>query len=112
MLMRLPKMVTIAGIDIEIVQDDRLFENQQCLGRACYQSQKIYLASGVVPEDTAMQVFYHELLHWIFYIHGDKERQNDEELVDRLAASLWQAEKSRIPVDFTNTYPGQIIPKG
>jgi hypothetical protein len=109
--MRLPKYVTIAGIDIEIVQDDELFENNKCLGRACYQSQQIRIASGVVPEDTVMQVFYHELLHWIFYIHGDTKRQNDEDLIDRLAASLWQAEKSRRPIDYVNSVPIEFVDK-
>jgi len=83
------------GITIEVVLDDPEIHEDGCLGRACYEKQRIYIDTKTLPMESTWQCFFHEQIHWQFQILGYPELQKDEELVDRLAHLMYQAEKTR-----------------
>ena len=90
----IPKSVTIAGIDIDIVWAD--LGDDRCLGRAEYKEQKIYINPKLSAEDIRNQCYHHELLHSIFFIMGRHDLREDEVFIDSLAHLLYQARKSEV----------------
>ena len=91
----IPKRVTIAGIDIDIVWAE-IGEGARCLGKADYVAQKIYLNPNLAQQDTLNQCYYHELLHYIFFVMGKTNLKDDEGFIDGLAHLLYQARKSEV----------------
>lgn len=87
--MELPNKVTIAGIEIEVVPKHDLLN---AIGMVDYENQKIYIDSDV-GGDIMMQTYFHELIHYIFYVLGREELRKDEELIEGLSHLLYQAIK-------------------
>ena len=71
-----------------------MVDDQGVIGAANYKDQCIYLDVDAAPEDTVAQAYYHELIHWIFFIMNEEELRNNEKLVDTMAHLLYQALKT------------------
>ena len=97
MVNKLPTMLTLAGIDIKVVIDNDMRDEKGLrLGRACYETQTIFINTEAVPEDSVWQTFYHELFHYIFHTLGRHKLQVDEELVDQLGSMMQQFQKTAV----------------
>ena len=93
MTLNIPSQVEIAGITIKTVlmgENDE-WEEKGCVGKADYKNQTIIIDTTLVKEGMLEQIYYHELLHWIFYIMGEEKLQRDEKIVDLLAHFIYQA---------------------
>jgi len=44
-----------------------------------------------ITEVLHQQIFYHELLHWIFFFLGEEQLREHEKLIDQIANLLVQA---------------------
>lgn len=88
--MRIPKSITVAGIKIDVVFDNTLIDKQGTIGKCIYAEQKIILDPSKTPEETLEQAFIHEVVHWIFFIMGETELQNNEKIVDLFAHFAYQ----------------------
>lgn len=94
MKLNIPAQVEIAGLIIKTVLmgDEDNWTEKNCIGKAEYQTQSIVIDVTRVKEtDTLEQIYYHELLHWLFHIMGEEDLQRNEKLVDLLAHFLYQA---------------------
>jgi hypothetical protein len=89
---KIPKQIKLAGLTIQIVFDDTLIATRKIVGEACYNDQKILL-DPTVSDEQLEQNFFHELLHWIFYIMGEAALRDNEKVVDLLSHFLHQALK-------------------
>jgi hypothetical protein len=90
---KLPKTIQLAGINIETVIDKTLISREGLAGRAIYSDQKIIIDTSIA-EDSYLQSYCHEVVHYIFFILGKDNLRNDEELVDMFAHLAYQAMKS------------------
>jgi hypothetical protein len=87
----IPKEFNLAGLKIKVELNPNLYQERKIVGEARYPSQTISLDSTVLEKESAQQNFYHELIHWIFYILNEDELRNNEKLVDQMAYLLHQA---------------------
>jgi hypothetical protein len=102
----IPKRLTLAGLDIDITLDPKLYEIRKILGEAQYPQQNILLDdSGIMSKDTSDQNYFHELVHFILYVMSEDELRCNEKFVETFAYNLHQALK-------TSEYHEQMGPIG
>lgn len=87
----IPTSFWLGGLKIDVVYDNTMVKTKQVIGEARYANQQIRLDPSVAPMQTVEQSFYHEMVHWIFYVMGEEELRNNEKLVDLFAHFLYQA---------------------
>lgn len=92
----IPQRFDLAGLTIEVVREDGLVASKKIIGEARYSRQQIAIDTNAAPEDLTVQSYYHEVVHWLFYILGEDKMRNDEKLVDTLAHLIYQYEKSKV----------------
>jgi predicted SprT family Zn-dependent metalloprotease len=90
----IPKSFHLAGLKITVKLDLNLYRDHKVVGEARYPQQQIILDSRVLSEDFMEQNFFHELVHWIFYILNEESLQHNEKLVDTMAFLLHQSLKT------------------
>lgn len=98
-MISIPKSFKLAGLTIAVILDPDLYKNRKVAGEARYLEQKIILDTKVLSPELLEQNFYHELVHWIFYILNEDDMRNNEKLVDTMAYLLHQTIKTS-----TDTY--------
>ena len=91
--MNIPKKLELAGLTIDICNSPTIKE-ENMIGQAAYAEQKIYLDFNLAPKDITEQAFWHELIHWIFFMMNEEELRQKEKLIDLMAHFLYQAVKS------------------
>jgi hypothetical protein len=79
------------GIDITVVLEPSLYKEKKILGEARYPSQTIALDSSMLKGQSLEHNFYHELVHWVFYVLNEDELRNNEKLVDTIAYLIHQS---------------------
>lgn len=87
----IPTSFWLGGLKIDVVYDNTMVKTKQVIGEARYAYQQILLDPSVAPKQTVEQSFFHEMVHWIFYVMGEEELRNNEKLVDLFAHFLYQA---------------------
>jgi len=87
----IPSSFWLGGLKISVAFDDTMVKAKQVIGEARYAHQQIVLDRSVAPLQTVEQSFYHEMVHWIFYVMGEEDLRNNEKLVDLFAHFLYQA---------------------
>ncbi|MDD2364538.1 MAG: hypothetical protein PHN84_00090 [Desulfuromonadaceae bacterium] len=87
----IPTSFWLGGLKIDVVYDNTMVKTKQVIGEARYAYQQILLDPSVAPMQTVEQSFFHEMVHWIFYVMGEEELRNNEKLVDLFAHFLYQA---------------------
>lgn len=92
--MDIPKEITLAGIPIKTIFDDKLIKDHNIIGKADYEKQEIVIDISVAPKETTEQAYVHELVHYILYIMGQHDLRNDEAFVDLFAHLLYQARRT------------------
>lgn len=90
----IPKEFHLAGIKVKVVLDPTLHERRKIVGEARYPDQTILLDNKVLKDELLEQNFYHELIHWVFYILNMDELRNDEKLVDTMSYLIHQSMKT------------------
>ncbi len=82
--------VTILGIPYQIEEVDRI-ENQSdtVLGMILYAEQKIKIRASL-PKELKEQTLIHEIIHGILENLGEHDLNNNERLVQSLAATVYQ----------------------
>ena len=67
------------------------------MGLAKYRTGEIILCTeidgDILDHDTIERTFYHEVIHWILHISGDRKLSADEAFTDRFSSLLHQAVK-------------------
>lgn len=91
--MVIPKKITLAGIEVEIVREPGFMQKTGATGMACYEEQKIYIDPEVLGLDILQQTFVHETVHYILYVMGRQELRQNEEFVDGFAHLAYQVIK-------------------
>ena len=91
----IPKQITLCGITITIEIDNSLYRERGIVGEAQYPPQKIALDPTIVHQESLEQNYYHELVHWMFFIMNEHDLRTNEKIVDQLAHLLYQVEKSK-----------------
>ena len=92
--MQIPKAIQLAGINIEIIKDNKLVKEKKVIGEARYSEQSIVIDTEAAPADITEQAFFHELTHWILYVMNEDELRNNEKHVDLFGHLLYQAIKT------------------
>lgn len=91
----IPKRFMLGGVTIEVEFDDMMCEGREALGLAEYHRNRILLKKANAgmerPADDIEQVFFHELLHFVFKFSGENKLSEDEVKIDRFARMLHQA---------------------
>lgn len=101
--MIIPKRFQLAGFTIEVERDDTFVEKHNCVGQCFYTpEQKIVLDHKAGSQQFTEQAFWHECLHWCFYIMGEHELRNNEKFVDMLAHFVYQIHRQLIDDDNAN----------
>jgi predicted SprT family Zn-dependent metalloprotease len=88
--MVIPRKITLAGIEVEIVREPGFMQKAGATGMACYEEQKIYIDPEVPGLDMLKQTFVHEAVHFILYVMGRQELRQNEEFVDGFAHLAYQ----------------------
>lgn len=90
----IPKSIKLAGFTINVEFSDTLYKNKQRVAEAVYKDHKIIIDNNILPYDAMVQSFYHELMHFIYYVLNEDEQRQDERLIDVVAHLLYQASQS------------------
>ena len=93
--MKIPKSFDLAGLTINVIEDNTMVANKHVIGEARYSSQQIIIDKEAASEDLTSQSFLHEATHWILYVMGEEELRNNEKFVDCFAQYWYQYEKSK-----------------
>lgn len=88
-MFKIPQQFMLGGLTIQVEFLDTLLKDRQIYGEACYKDQKILLDSTVSPE-LLVQNFFHELMHWIFYVMNEETLRNDEKICDLISHFMTQ----------------------
>lgn len=97
--MKIPDKVTIMGIPYKVTEVDVVRKNEALWGEIDYQKQEIRLDKELAPQKKE-QVFTHEVLHGILEAIGEKELNEDENLVQGISSALYQVLASH-PTSFS-----------
>lgn len=89
--MRIPAVVHIAGLKIQVVHDPLAVAERQYIGKSEYSKQRIILDKTAAPRETTEQACVHEVVHWILHVMNEFELQNNEKFVDVFSQLLYQA---------------------
>ena len=96
--MKIPKKFELMGETITVNFVNELLQKDDTLGQASYRTGEIrILASSpayIVTKEKQMQIFLHELMHWIFHKLKKNDLREDEDLVDMVADLLMQTLKT------------------
>lgn len=91
----IPRRFMLGGVMIDVEFDDDTCEGQEALGLAEFHRNRILLKRANAGRERAVddieQVFFHELLHFVFRFSGEKKLSEDEVKIDRIARMLHQA---------------------
>lgn len=91
----IPKTFTLMGQTITVEEVASLVNSSDNRGEAVFRENIIRLqkdSEGLpVPRDQYEHTFFHELVHFIFYLLGKDELRDDEELVGAFSGLLHQA---------------------
>lgn len=94
----IPRRFMLGGVMIDVEFDDSMCEGREALGLAEYHLNKILLKKANAgqdrPVDDIEQVFFHELLHFVFKFSGENKLSEDEVKIDRIARMLHQSFKT------------------
>lgn len=92
---RIPSAVYLFGQRIDILFTPNLIETDDCVGCTRYRKNIIELQpctdSVHRPLSQIEKTFFHELVHYIFYMLGETACDDNEKLVDGVAKLLHQA---------------------
>ncbi len=92
--------VTILGIPYQIEEVESIKGcDDSVLGITFYQEQKIHIRADL-PKELKEQTLIHEIIHGILENLGEHEINEDERLVQSLAATVYQLIKSN-PISFS-----------
>jgi len=72
--LNLPSSIQLAGIEIKTIIDDTFIERQNEAGHAYYDKQIIVIDTSIA-KDSYMQTYFHEVIHYIFFIMGRDDRK-------------------------------------
>jgi len=93
----IPKEIQLGGTIIKIVFDNDYCNKANVWGLAKYRTGEIILCTELegdkMDSDTIERTLYHELVHWILHLNGEKEMGKDEAFVERFSNLLHQAVK-------------------
>ena len=95
-LEQLPFTIEMAGIVITIAEDNKIQYGGEGIpaGVSHYGKQQIFLRTKDIELDLINHALYHEMFHWMLYLQGYYEINNDEEFVDRIALLMHDTMKS------------------
>ena len=91
--MKIPDEISIAGITVKTVDQPKMLEQLGVIGGVNFHDQVIMIDKASASEDTIMQAYIHEVVHYILFVMGKMELGNDEEFVDMFAHLAYQAIK-------------------
>ena len=91
---KIPMSIELAGITIKTIDQPGMLKSLGVIGGVNYNEQVIMIDIASASKDTIMQVYVHEVIHFILFIMGKEELNDDEEFVDLLAHFVSQAIKS------------------
>jgi predicted SprT family Zn-dependent metalloprotease len=96
--MDIPKTFELMGQTISVKFVSELLQESDTLGQASYRTGEIKILENSptykVTKEKQMQIFLHELMHWIFYKLNKEDLCKDEDLVDMVAGLLLQTLKT------------------
>jgi hypothetical protein len=88
--MIIPKSFEIAGLTIEVIENNGSIAKDNFIGKADFSFQKIFMDLSTVPRQTTEQAFIHEIVHTVLYVQGEHKLRVDEKFVDTFAHLLYQ----------------------
>jgi len=94
--MKIPKRFKLFGRTITVEDDPRLIDKEDWQGMTNYRQSKIVLQPSKgeninrAPQDKEM-TFFHELVHWIYYVMEEHELGKNEKHVEIFSQLLYQA---------------------
>lgn len=93
--MKIPKEFKLFGRTITVQKDPRLLDKDDWQGAACFREDKIKLQTAGEnvkrPAVRMEQIFYHELVHWIYHVMEERDLCNNEKHVEVFSQLLHQA---------------------
>lgn len=93
--MRIPKKFSLFAREITVEYDPKLLDNEDYQGAANFRKDKIILQSNGEnikrPSIRREQVFFHELVHWIYNVMEEHELCRNEKHVEIFSQLLHQA---------------------
>lgn len=89
----IPKSIKLAGFTINIILSDFLYARNKVVAEAVYGKHEIVIDTTMLTPDGMRQAYYHELIHWIFYILNEETLRDNEKLVDTMGHLLFQAQQ-------------------
>lgn len=87
----IPKQIQLAGFTIKIELVDDLYKKKQRIAEADYANHRIVIDRTMIPIAGMRQSYYHELMHYVFFILNEDELRTNEKLIDTIAHLLHQA---------------------
>ena len=94
-LVPIPSSFFLFGQEIVVEYTDRLIDNEDAVGMSLYRRNIIQIQKnnqGIVRPQTQIEsTFFHELMHYVFFMLGKEDLRKDEDLVDVIGRLLHQA---------------------
>ena len=91
----IPHSFQLAGFTIKVVIDPQLYKEKKITAEAQYTKNQIVIDPTILGIAGLEQCFYHELVHWIYYVMNEHELRMDEKHVDMMAHLLYQSFRSK-----------------
>ena len=93
--MQIPRTFQLFGQTITVQFITSLIEDEDSVGLSLYRKNLIQIQGPAInftrPSTHIESTFFHELMHYIFYMLDEDEMRKNEQLVDNIARLLHQA---------------------
>jgi len=97
--MKIPKEFQLFGQVIRVEFDHKLNFEENCIGQCRYRENKILLCPSTkdypISKDQQLQTFFHELVHYMFFLLNENELRDNEKIVDQLGHLIQQFHKTK-----------------
>ena len=88
---KIPKKISIAGMELKTIIDDELCDKQGSIGKIDYINQEIHIDSKAASAQMTEQAYIHEVMHFMMFMLKKDDLRQDEEFIDMLAHFVYQA---------------------
>ena len=93
-MLKIPKKFNICGREIKVIINKNLLKKENLLGKCIFDLNEIHIADSLVG-DVLIETFYHEYLHWIFYMLDEEELNKNEQLINQMSSVICQYMKTK-----------------
>lgn len=92
---KIPKRIQLMCHPVDIVFERDIIAKDDQQGQARYRINQIAIQEATdsfpIPPEHHVETYFHELLHWVFFLLEENELRENEALIEKMSRLLAQA---------------------